>query len=58
MITDFVIRLIGCTAIDTGFAAAYMAGRSDRVQQEPRRDSGQADRSIPMEHEHGGGNET
>lgn len=31
MITDFVIRLIGCTAIATGFAAAYMAGRSDRV---------------------------
>ena len=58
MITDFVIRLIGCTAIATGFAAAYMAGRMDCVQQEPRRDGGQVDRAIPMEHEHGGGNET
>ena len=58
MITAFVIRLIGGVAIAAGFAAAYMAGRANRVQQEPRRDGGRVDRAIPMEHEHGGGNET
>lgn len=57
MIPDFVIRLIGGVAIAAGFAAAYMAGRMDRVQQEPRRDGVQVDRAILMEHEHGGGNE-
>lgn len=58
MITDFVILLIGGVAIAAGFAATYMAGRVDCVKQEPRRDGGRVDRAIPMEHEHGGGNET
>lgn len=52
MMPDWIVRLIGGTAIAVGFAAAYISGRDEGRRQEARRQSQES--PIYMEHEHGG----
>lgn len=54
MCTDMAVRLIGCVTIVIGFAAAYLCGRADERKQNRLEESQRADRSIPMDHVHGG----
>ena len=51
---DWLIRLIGCTAIAVGFAAAYLSGRQDARSQSRQETRQRTDQTIPMEHVHGG----
>ena len=53
MMPDWIVRLIGGSAIAVGFAAAYLSGRQD-ARSQSRQETRRTDQTIPMEHVHGG----